>query len=55
MIIHQFKIQIILAYCKFVARKCDILKGRGPRAVTVCDRGGVKFVKGTCAYVIDNL
>ena len=45
MIIHQFKIQIILGYCLFVGRKCDILKGRDPRFVTVCDRGGIKFVK----------
>jgi len=33
------------------------LKGGGPRSVTVCDRGEVKFVKSSVyiAYVMDNL
>ena len=36
------------------------LRWRGPRFVTVCDRGGVKFVKSsvyncTKSYVMDNL
>ena len=30
------------------------LREGGPRLVTVCDRGGVKFVKVACTYVMDN-
>ena len=57
MIIHQFKIQIIgyLAIANFVGlygRKCAMhvlrpIRGRGSKFVTVCDRGGVKFVKSS--------